>query len=57
MKFRRRARTYIVRPGDTLGSISRQFYGTSARYGHLQRQPRPAFEPEQRTVGQTLIIP
>ncbi|MBX3295275.1 MAG: LysM peptidoglycan-binding domain-containing protein [Acidobacteria bacterium] len=52
------ARTYIVRPGDTLGTISRRFYGTSARYMDIYNANRDRLpSPNSVTVGQELIIP
>jgi hypothetical protein len=52
------ARTYVVRPGDTLGAISRRFYGTSARYMEIYNANRDRLSsPNSVTVGQTLIIP
>jgi len=51
-------RTYVVQPGDTLGSISRKFYGTSARYMDIYNANRDSLaSPNAVTVGQTLIIP
>lgn len=51
-------RTYVVQPGDTLGSISRKFYGTSARYMDIYNANRESLaSPNAVTVGQTLIIP
>lgn len=50
--------TYVVQPGDTLGSISRKFYGTSARYMEIYNANRDTMaSPNSVTVGQTLIIP
>jgi hypothetical protein len=52
------ARTYVVQPGDTLGAISRRFYGTSARYMEIYNANRDRLSsPNSVTVGQTLIIP
>lgn len=52
------SRTYVVQPGDTLGSISRMFYGTSARYMDIYNANRDRLaSPNSITVGQTLIIP
>lgn len=51
-------RTYIVQPGDTLGSISRRFYGTTARYMDIYNANREQLSsPNSVTVGQTLRIP
>lgn len=50
--------TYVVQPGDTLGSISRKFYGSSARYMEIYNANRDSLAtPNSVTVGQTLIIP
>lgn len=50
--------TYVVQSGDTLGSISRKFYGTSARYMDIYNANRDTMaSPNSVTVGQTLIIP
>lgn len=50
--------TYIVQPGETLGSISRKFYGTSGRYMDIYNANRDTLSsPNSVTVGQTLVIP
>ncbi|MBX3244770.1 MAG: LysM peptidoglycan-binding domain-containing protein [Acidobacteria bacterium] len=52
------SRTYVVQVGDTLGTISRMFYGTSARYMDIYEANRHQLSgPNSITVGQTLIIP
>jgi tetratricopeptide (TPR) repeat protein len=52
------ARTYVVQPGDTLASISRRFYKSSARWKTIQDAN---YGPMEGTVtlkpGQTLMIP
>lgn len=51
-------RTYIVRPGDTLGKISQRFYGTSSGYLRIYEANRDRLaSPSQIEVGQELIIP
>src|SRR5213592_3808550 len=52
------SRTYVVQSGDTLASISRKFYKSSARWEKIldankENIPNPA----KLKVGQTLIIP
>lgn len=52
------SRTYVVRPGDTLASISRRFYKTSARWKQiLQANASKIDNPEKLRVGETLTIP
>ena len=51
-------RTYVVRPGDTLASISRKFYKSSARWKEiLEANKKSIDDPEKLKVGQSLIIP
>ncbi len=51
-------RTYVVQRGDTLGTISARFYGTSRRYMEIYNANRDRLSsPNSVTVGQTLIIP
>jgi len=51
-------RTYVVQPGDTLGGISRKFYGTSSRYMDIYNANRDKLtSPNSVEVGQILIIP
>jgi LysM repeat protein len=51
-------RTYTVQPGDTLGSISRKFYGTSSRYMDIYNANRDRLaSPNSVTVGRELVIP
>lgn len=50
--------TYIVQPGDTLGAISRKFYGTSSRYMEIYDANRDRLSsPSSLVVGQELRIP
>lgn len=52
------SRTYIVQPGDTLGKISRKFYGTSSRYMDIYNANRDVLRsPNSVEVGQRLVIP
>ena len=51
-------RTYAVKSGDTLASISRKFYKTSARWKEILRANKDKIDnPENLKVGQTLTIP
>jgi len=51
-------RTYVVRSGDTLASISRKFYKSSARWKViLDANKQEIRDPKKLTVGQSLIIP
>jgi tetratricopeptide (TPR) repeat protein len=51
-------RTYVVREGDTLASISRKFYKSSKRWQQILEANRKSIrDPQKLTVGQTLIIP
>jgi len=51
-------RTYIVQSGDTLASISRKFYKSSARWERILDANKESIrDPAKLTVGQTLIIP
>lgn len=52
------SRIYVVQPGDTLGSISRQVYGTSSRYMDIYNANRDKLSsPNSVAVGQRLVIP
>jgi LysM repeat protein len=51
-------RTYVVRSGDTLASISRKFYKTSRRWKKILDANRKSIDnPAKLEVGQTLVIP
>src|SRR6266516_4607213 len=51
-------RTYVVRSGDTLVSISRKFYKSSTRWkGILDANKESIHDLKKLTVGQTLVIP
>ena len=57
-KSARHARTYVVQPGDTLASISRKFYKTSARWKKIRdANEKSVDDPEKLKVGQSLAIP
>ena len=50
--------TYVVRPGDTLFSISRKFYKSPKRWKEILNANRKGIrDPKKLTVGQTLVIP
>lgn len=50
--------TYVVQLGDTLGKISRRFYGTTRRYMDIYNANRDVMSsPSQVEVGQELKIP
>ena len=52
------ARTYVVQPGDTLASISRKFYKSSARWKEILDANRKRIDdPEKLEIGQSLSIP
>jgi nucleoid-associated protein YgaU len=52
------SRTYTVKAGDTLGSISKQFYGTTGDYKKIFEANRDRItNPDVITVGQELTIP
>jgi tetratricopeptide (TPR) repeat protein len=51
-------RTYIVQSGDTLASISRRFYRSSARWKEILDANRKSIDdPEKLRVGQSLVVP
>lgn len=51
-------RTYIVRSGDTLVSISRKFYKSAAHWKDiLDANKKSIDDPEKLKVGQSLFIP
>ncbi len=52
------SRTYVVRDGDTLASISRRFYKSSAKWKKIRDANRSVVDdPEKLKAGQTLTIP
>lgn len=51
-------RTYVVRPGDSLGSISEQFFGSSIYDDAIYSANRAVLaNPDDLSVGLTLTIP
>ena len=57
-KKKSKARTYVVQDGDTLKSISRKFYKTSARSREiLEENESKIDDPDNLKVGQKLTIP
>jgi LysM repeat protein len=51
-------RTYVVKSGDTLFSISRKFYKSPSRWKKiLNANEKNIRDPKKLTVGETLIIP
>jgi LysM repeat protein len=55
---RPQAQTYVVRPGDTLSSISRRFYGNTSDYLRIFNANKEHLkDPNQIKVGQELKIP
>jgi len=51
-------RTYVVRDGDTLASISRKFYKSSGRWKKIQNANRSLIDdPAKLKPGMTLTIP
>ena len=50
------AGTYTVKPGDTLGGIARQVYGSAAKYTLIAEANRIT-DPRRIWVGQVLAIP
>jgi nucleoid-associated protein YgaU len=52
------ARTYTVKPGDTLSKISREMYGDSGQYLRIFEANRDKLnDPNKIQVGQELVIP
>ena len=51
-------KTYVVRDGDTLASISRKFYKSSVKWKKIRDANRGVIEdPAKLKAGQTLVIP
>jgi len=51
-------RSYVVQSGDTLFSISRQFYKSPKRWKEIRdANMKNIRDPKKLTVGQTLVIP
>ncbi len=54
----KKARTYVVEPGDTLVSISRKLYQSPRRWKEIHAANAGTIEdPGKLKVGQTLVIP
>jgi len=47
--------TYVVRPGDTLRSIARRFYGDPAKWQEIQKAN--AVDPLRLKPGMRLVLP
>lgn len=57
-KSARPSRTYVVREGDTLASISRKFYKSSGRWKQIRDANKGVLDdPAKLKPGQTLTIP
>jgi nucleoid-associated protein YgaU len=57
-KTGRKTRSYVVRDGDTLASISRKFYKSSGRWKQILDANRHIVDdPGKLKAGQTLTIP
>lgn len=57
-KTPRASRTYVVREGDTLASISRRFYKSSGKWKKIRDANRSIVsDPGKLRAGQTLTIP
>lgn len=57
-KTPRASRTYVVREGDTLASISRRFYKSSGKWKKIRDANRSIVsDPGKLKAGQTLTIP
>jgi LysM repeat protein len=53
-----RSRSYVVKSGDTLASISRKFYKTSGRWKKIRDANADKIDdPQNLKVGETLTIP
>jgi hypothetical protein len=51
-------RSYVVKPGDTLASISRKFYHTSGRWKKIRDANVDKIDdPQNLKIGETLTIP
>ncbi len=52
------ARTYTVKPGDTLSKIAQEFYGQANEYNRIFEANRDKLsDPNKIQVGQQLVIP
>ncbi len=53
----RDCRRHVIRPGDTLGRIARQYLGNAARHKEIAAlNPETAANPKNLAVGSTLIV-
>lgn len=52
-----RPRTHLVKPGDTLGGISLQYFNRTDRWSDIQGANPELSGPEDLRVGQRLVIP
>ena len=53
-----KVRTYVVQAGDTLASISRKFYQSTARWKDiLDANQNQLSNPDELKAGQTIIVP
>ena len=50
------SRTYTVQPGDTLGAIARNMYGSAAKYPIIA-EANNITDPRRLWVGKVLVIP
>ena len=50
------SRSHTVQKGDTLWSISRQFYGSGARWKDIA-SANPGINPKRLKIGQSIVIP
>lgn len=52
------ARTYTVKPGDSLSKIAEQFYGKASEYNRIYEANRDKLSnPDKISPGQQLVIP
>lgn len=52
------SRTYTVKPGDTLGKIAQEFYGSASKYPKIFEANQPMLkDPDKIYPGQVLRIP
>jgi len=54
---RERARTYVVKKGDTLSEISQKFYNTPNRWRQILKANPHVKSPKKLQVGTKLVIP
>jgi nucleoid-associated protein YgaU len=57
-KIRARAKTYVIKAGDTLAKIAKEFYGDEGRWKEIAEANKDAIpDPNQIKVGQKITIP